>query len=357
MNAASIELAAADAVELAAAILARLGTPDDMAREIAEHLVDADQVGHSSHGISRLPSYVSYAADGQVIPAARPTIIREGPAPVVSAEWGFSHVAARMTTDLACEQAQSAGIGLAGLVRSTHVGRLGAYLERAASANFITMAFVGGMGGSRLVAPFGGRSGLLSTNPIAAAFPTATGEPHLIDFSTAAAPIGKIMVAAMEGRRMPTESLVDAQGRPSDDPTQLEHGGSMRTFGEHKGFGLAVLVELLGRVLLGSSETYNDGAGGTIFGRQGLVVISIAADVFRAMPDVLTEAEQLRHDIHAVPPAEGFERVLAPGDPERQAKTRSQNRVCLSGGAWTAICNAAEQIGADDQLPQPLSRD
>ncbi|GCE39020.1 Malate dehydrogenase [Rhodococcus wratislaviensis] len=348
----SVELTSTDAVELAAAFMAGLGTPADMAREIAEHLVDADLVGHGSHGISRLPSYAKYVDDKQVVAGARPQVLTGTTSPTVSAEWGFSHVAARMTTDLACERARSGGLGLAGLVRSTHVGRLGAYIERAAAADCIAMAFVGGMGGSRLVAPFGGRSGLLSTNPIAAGFPTASGKPLVIDFSTAAAPIGKIMVAALEGRRMPTESLVDADGRPSNDPTLLERGGSMRTFGDHKGFGLAVLVELLGRVLLGS-ERFGDG-GGPIFERQGLLILTVAADSFRGLSDVLAEAEQLRDDIHAVAPAEGFDQVLAPGDPEQRARERSGDRVVISEGAWNAIQDAATRAGVADRIPQPL---
>ncbi|WP_143543163.1 Ldh family oxidoreductase [Rhodococcus sp. NCIMB 12038] len=349
----SVELDSVDAVDLAAAFMAALGTPGDMAHEIAEHLVDADLVGHGSHGISRLPSYAKYVDDKQVVADARPRVLSGGTSPIVSAEWGFSHVAARMTTDLACEQAKTSGLGLAGLVRSTHVGRLGAYIERAAAEDCIAMAFVGGMGGSRLVAPFGGRSGLLSTNPIAAGFPTASGKPMVIDFSTAAAPIGKIMVAAMEGRRMPTESLVDAEGRPSDDPTLLDRGGSMRTFGDHKGFGLAVLVELLGRVLLGS-ERFADG-GGPTFERQGLLILTVAADSFGGLSDVLAEAERLRNEIHAVTPAEGFESVLAPGDPERRARERSGGRVTISEGAWNAIRDAATRVGIAERIPGPVS--
>jgi LDH2 family malate/lactate/ureidoglycolate dehydrogenase len=161
------------------------------------------------------------------------------------------------------------------------------------------------------------------------------------------------MVAAMEGRRMPSESLVDAEGRPSNDPTLLERGGSMRTFGDHKGFGLAVLVELLGRVLLGS-ERFGDG-GGPIFERQGLLILTVAADSFRDLSDVLAEAEQLRDDIHAVAPAEGFAQVLAPGDPEQRARERGGDRVMISEGAWNAVQDAAKRVGVADRIPQPVS--
>lgn len=352
---ARIGLTVGDATLLATEVLAAIGTPRDMAEEIARHLVDADRVGHGSHGLSRLSWYVDYVDQGIVIPGARPEIIVEGPSPVVSANWGFSHVGARLATDLACEQAQSERIGMAGLVRSTHLGRLGAYMERACEANCVALAFVGGMGGSRLVAPFGGRRGLLGTNPIAAGFPTRSGAPLVMDFSTASAPIGKAMVAAMAGERMPSESLVDRDGRPTDDPNVLENGGAMRTFGDHKGFGLAVLIELLGRILLGSTF-FSDGGGGASFSGQGLLVIAIAGDAFRELTEVLDDAEHLRELIHAAPAGAGFGQVFAPGDLERAQRERHQHVITVNAEAWQSIRQAALRVGIPaNRLPDPAA--
>ncbi|WP_067901699.1 Ldh family oxidoreductase [Nocardia vaccinii] len=348
-----VHLTIREATDLATAVLSAIGTPHDMAGEVAEHLVEADCVGHSSHGISRLPSYVDFVDRGVVIPDARPQVIFDGSSPVVSANWGFSHVAARMAIDLACEQARTRAISMAGLVRSTHLGRLGAYMERACRANCVALAFVGGMGGKRLVAPYGGRQGLLGSNPVAAGFPTSSGAPLVVDFSTASAPIGKIMVAAMAGERMPTQSLVDRNGYPTDDPNALEDGGAMRTFGDHKGFGLAVLIELLGRVLLGSAAL-SDGGGSAIFRDQGLFLVAIAADAFRDLSDVLDDAEALRESIHAVPPAAGIAGVLAPGDVERRNRNTHESGFSISVGAWEKIRDAAVQAGVrDDKIPHP----
>lgn len=345
----TVTLDVQNGTRLAAAVLAGIGAPADIAQEVAEHLVEADCVGHGSHGISRLGPYLAHAESGVLVPGARPEVLVQGPCPQVSANWGLSHVGARIATDLACDQAKVARIGMAGLVRSTHLGRLGAYMERACRSDCVALAFVGGMGGSKLVAPFGGRAGLLGTNPIAAGFPTKSGAPLIVDFSTASTPIGKVMVAAMAGKRLPTESLVDHEGRPTDDPHALENGGAMRTFGEHKGFGLAVLIELVGRVLLGSASL-SEGAGGPIFGAQGLVVITIAADAFRDLADVLDEAEQLRALIHAVPPAAGFDQVLAPGDPEHAQRDRHGRTFEVTGGAWDSITQAARQVGVSSEL-------
>jgi LDH2 family malate/lactate/ureidoglycolate dehydrogenase len=351
----TITLTVPQGTRLAAEVLSRIGVPRDIAEEVAAHLVEADCVGHSSHGISRLASYLDYVDSGVAVPGARPEVISGGPCPIVSANWGFSHVAARITTELACEQARANRIGIAGLVRSTHLGRLGAYMERACEENCVALAFVGGMGGRRLVAPFGGRQGLLGTNPIAAGFPTLSRAPLVIDFSTASAPIGKVMVAAMAGERLPSQSLVDHEGRPTDDPHALENGGAMRTFGDHKGFGLAVLIELLGRVLLGSTS-FSHGEGGDIFRGQGLVIVAIAADAFRELADVLDDAEQLRELIHDVPPAAGFDQVLAPGDPERSKGEQHKDTFQITAGAWESVRKAALRVGLTaESLAEPVA--
>lgn len=332
-----------DARRFAAEVLLHMGAPHDMAEEVAAHLIEADCVGHGSHGISRLSSYLGHSRSGALVASARPEVIRKSPSQIVSANWGLSHVAARIATDLACEQAASERVGMAAVVQSTHLGRLGAYMERACEANCVALAFVGGMGGARLVAPFGGRAGLLGTNPVAAGFPTQSGAPIVVDFATASAPIGKVVVAALAGERLPTQSLVDGDGRPTDDPHALDAGGAMRTFGDHKGFGLAVLIELLGRVLVGSAD-FSDGSGGDIFGKQGLFVVTVAADAFRNLSDVLADAEQLRELIHAVPPAAGFTQVLAPGDPERMQRERNSSTITLTQGVWHSVIEAAQQL-------------
>ncbi|MBS1842823.1 MAG: Ldh family oxidoreductase [Actinobacteria bacterium] len=343
------------AQDLAADILGAVGAPDEVAREVAEHLVDADRSGHGSHGVGRLPWYVKYVREGVVRPQATPEVIDDSPATVVDGRWGFSHPAARLATDLACERARDSGLAMVGVTRCTHLGRLGAYMERAAAADCIAIAFLGGLGGSRLVAPFGGARGLLGSNPLAAGFPSASGMPLVVDFATAAMPIGKVMIAAQAGRRLPSPALIDREGHPTDDPMALEEGGAMRVFGDNKGFGLAVLIELLGRVLVAAPAS-DDDAGGPSFRRQGLLLVAIAADAFRALSEVLDDAARLQDDIHAVAAADGFERVLAPGEPEHDSRARHSTEIEIPAGTWTAICKVATEIGLPETaLPEARS--
>jgi LDH2 family malate/lactate/ureidoglycolate dehydrogenase len=217
-------------------------------------------------------------------------------------------------------------------------------MERAAAADCIALAFLGGLGGHRLVAPYGGARGLLGSNPLAAGFPTASGEPVIVDFATAAVPIGKVMIAAQAGERLPSPALIDRSGRPTDDPMALEEGGAMRVFGENKGFGLAVLIELLGRALVTTPASGEEG-GGPSFRSQGLLLVAIAADAFRELPAVLADAAELRDEIHAVPPAEGFEQVLAPGEPEQQSRSRCATEIQIPAGTWSAIRKVSSDVG------------
>ena len=231
-------------------------------------------------------------------------------------------------------------------------------MERAAAADCVALAFVGGLGGHRLVAPFGGAEGLLGPNPLAAGFPSESGQPIIVDFSTAELPVGKVMVAAKAGRALPSQALIDREGQPTDDPNALEAGGAMRTFGGHKGFGLAVLLELIGRVLLVTEAAGDGDLGGPSFRRHGLVLVVVAADAFRDLPDVLAEAAALQADINGVRPAAGFDRVLAPGQPEQASRARHSAQIPISAGTWSEIRETALDVGiAQAELPeaQPVS--
>jgi len=320
------------AVRFAEQVLAAIGTPDDIASIVAGHLVEADQVGHGSHGLSRLPWYCKYVDDGVVVPSARP-VVEQGPlAPVVDAGWGFSHAAAYEAMALACDQARLSGIGIAGLVRCTHVGRLGAYVERAAERGCVGLSTYGGMRGPGVAVPFAGSRPLFGANPIAAAIPT-NDAPMLLDFSTTEAALGKVVAARTEGRLLDTEAVVEADGTPTRDPEALQRGGALRTFGAHKGFALAALAEMLGQALTGSERFAAEGPGGPSFRTAGGVFIAIDAGAFRDADEVRSAATAVVASIRTVEPASGFAEVLAPATPSigiaRCTATRSRCRPPL----------------------------
>ncbi|WP_033295629.1 Ldh family oxidoreductase [Amycolatopsis jejuensis] len=341
-----IEVGAGEAQQRATGILVALGAPHAVAEKVAAHLVEADQVGHASHGLARLPWYSRYVRDGVVCPSAVPRRVSEGDVVTVSADWGFSHAAAYLATELAVERALDRGTSAASVIRCTHVGRLGAYVELAAASGCVAIATIGGMRGPGVAVPFGGSRPLLGPSPIAAAFPT-TGPPVVMDFATTEVPLGKVMVAKNAGTRLAVPGLVEPDGRPTDDPAALERGGALRTFGAHKGFALATMAELLGGILTGAGDHRDDGPGGPSFRGAGLFLFVVSAAAFGSAETVRTRASELREAVHAVPPADGFDTVLAPGDPESRNRAAAGDYVRLPADVWREIQELPYSTGRD----------
>ena len=143
----------------------------------------------------------------------------------------------------------------------------------------MTAGGFGGRGGR--AAPFGGREGLLGTNPLSFGFPNADGLAMLVDFATTAVAAGKIQVARAKGTPLPPGSILDREGNPSTDAEDFYQGGVMLPFGGHKGYALAMVVELLGRVMTGADDFAEGERGGAVYGRSGALVVAIDPGIFR----------------------------------------------------------------------------
>ena len=239
-----------------------LGSDEREARLVADHLVAANLAGHDSHGVGMIPTYVgSAAAGGLVVNAELETVTDAGAVLVVDGVHGFGQAMAFDAMAVGIERAREYGLALVGLRNSHHVGRIGHWAEQCAAAGLISIHFVN-VGGSLMVAPFGGSDARFSTNPFCVAFPRV-GEPTiLLDFATSAIAYGKARVAHNKGVEAPEGSLIDHEGRPTDDPSVLfdEPHGALRAMGLHKGGGLAIMCELLGGALTGGLTTREETA-------------------------------------------------------------------------------------------------
>jgi LDH2 family malate/lactate/ureidoglycolate dehydrogenase len=262
-------------------------------------------------------------------------------------------VAAEFAMNLAVEKARLHGISLVGLVRSYHIGRLGEYSEMASEAGMIGLILAGGFGGTAgrgaAVAPFGGAQPVFSTNPISFGVPAGEQPPVMVDFATSAVAGGKISLARAKGEQLPPNSILDSQGRPTTDPEKFYDGGMMLPFGGHKGYGLAVVVELLGQALTGSEVWVNNGPGGeTTYAGAGSLFIAIDPTVFRAFEGFAAAADRTIERIKAVPPAPGFQEVLLPGEPERSNTAKRQAEgITLADSTWEATQKLAEKYNVD----------
>jgi len=330
--------------DLGRRIFAAAGAPTDIAEHVADHLVASNLAGHDSHGVLRIPWYLGQIRQGWVRPAERPRVLRESPAAaLVSGEWGFGHPAATVAMDAACDRAARAGLGAAALVHATHIGRLGTYAERAADRGLVAMLWLGGLSAYRSAVPYGASRGIYGTNPMAAAFPGGPAGTLLLDFATTAVAGGKIMVAKDRGVPLPDGSALDREGRPTTDP-DAALGGWLLPFGAHKGYALAFFAQLFGQALTGA-DALADGQDRGPFTRAGAFFLAVDAGLFRPADAAAASAGRFAEEIRDLPPAPGFERVMAPGDPEARSREARAAAVPLPEATWHQIAASAEALG------------
>src|SRR3712207_795806 len=185
--------------EFAARLLEAAGAPAEEAGIVAEALVRANLAGHDSHGVIRLEQYWRFMRDGLIVPGAPLTIVAETPASaVIDGNWGFGQVVARRATEVAIAKARACGAGVVSVRCSNHLARLGDYPLMVAAQGMIGIATVNNHGGGAWVAPWGGREGRLSTNPIAIATPGPE-RPIVLDITTSVVAEGKIRVKRNQG--------------------------------------------------------------------------------------------------------------------------------------------------------------
>lgn len=337
--------------EVGRRVFAAIGSPEAVARRVGDALVDANLVGHDSHGVIRIPQYVAAIRDGEVLPAAETTLLRNGPtSALVDGGWGFGQVTAERAMTLAVEKARQYGLAAVGAVRCNHIGRLGEYGEMAARAGMIGFITAGGFGGrGGRAAPFGGREGILGTNPLAFGFPVNGAAAMLVDFATTAVAAGKIQVARAKGTPLPPGAILDKDGNPTTDAEDFYAGGVMLPFGGHKGYALALVVELLGRVLTGADSYAEDGRGGAVYGRSGALALAIDPGIFGEPAAFEERVDRTLDRVRRVPPVPGVDAVLVPGDPERQTRQqREREGIYVEDATVAAIRTTAREVGAGE---------
>lgn len=338
---------AADLTQFASRFLRAIGCRPDIADEVAEHLVDADLCGVYSHGIFRLTQYADDARDGRFTPAGMPEITQaEGGGCLVMGRGGFGIPALRLATGEAVRLARKTGTGTVGVANTHHTGRMGAFAEAAALEGCLAIMFGGG--GRRdwpQVAPFGGAEGRLPTNPYAFGIPGGARGPVVLDFATAAGAGGKVYAARAAGRPLAEGLCIDAAGNPTTNPEDYFNGGALLPMAGPKGYGLALVAELLGEAVFGEAM-------------DGLNWICVCIDLKRFTNQTRygAAAEECLASLRACPPAPGFDAVEVPGERESALRQeRKQSGIPLSPGAVAELKGAAAGLGIEsDELTSPV---
>lgn len=322
------------------AILAAAGTPPDLAQIVAEALVEANLVGHDSHGLLRLPQYIDAVRKGQVKPAARASLLSTQQATArVDGARGWGQPAARLAAQTVMGLAQDYGVGVVTIEHCNHIGRLGEYVEGIARAGLVglIMCNVGAA-----VAPFGGRRPRMGTNPMAWGIPRGAGQdPLVVDFATSVVAEGKLRLARDKGQQVAPGLIIDRDGQPSIEPADFYDGGALLPFGAHKGYGLSVMIELVAGGLSGLGPSMSakfQGGNGTIL---------MALDIARFVPleEFAVQANEQCESLKSTPTIEGFSEVLLPGEPEmRSRRQRRVDGIPLPDKTWQSIQKVADEL-------------
>ncbi|NLC36986.1 MAG: Ldh family oxidoreductase, partial [Alcaligenaceae bacterium] len=257
-------------------IFERHGAAAEVAAILARNVAEAQRDGADSHGIFRMPGYVSTLASGWVDGHAVPVVTDAAPGFVsVDARNGFAQPAHQAAQPLLLDKVRSQGIALLAIHDSHHFAALWPDVEPYARQGFVALTFVNSMAS---VVPHGGRRPLFGTNPIAFAAPRAGAEPLVFDLATSAMAHGDVQIAAREGRQLPPDHGVDRDGQPTCDPQAMLEGGALLPFGGHKGSALSMMVELLAAALTGGNFSFGfswDAHPGAQTPRTGQLLIVI----------------------------------------------------------------------------------
>ncbi|ARQ14099.1 malate/L-lactate dehydrogenase family protein (plasmid) [Rhizobium etli] len=314
-----MRVAEAEALALATRVLEEHGAPPDHAALQARVLVTAEMKGHPSHGLYRLPLLVERIERGVVDPQSKGTQRWRADAVLeVEGSAGFGPVVAQTGIERLAPHIPDLGIGLVTVRNANHLGMLAHYVETISAMGFVGIAL---SSSEALVHPYGGTRAMLGTNPIAIGVPTAA-DPLVLDLATSIVPMGRIHHYAATGRSIPEGWARDAAGNPTTDPRRAK-AGAIAPFGDAKGYGLGLAIELLVAALAGSALAPD--VHGTLDSQspcnKGDVFILIEPSLAPGLPARLSAYLAA---VRASPSEIAGEPVLVPGDRARQRRAAAR---------------------------------
>ena len=341
-----------DLIRFAAGLFEAAGLPADRADTVAALLVEADMMGHSTHGLQLAGVYLQALADGGMTPDGDPEVIADRGAVVT---WDGRRLSGVFLTaaalDLGIERAKQYGSATVVIRRSHHIACLAAYLPRATDRG--CMAIIASSDPSECgVAPFGGRTAVFTPDPIAIGIPT-TGDPILIDVSASITTNGMTGRLKKEGKRYPGMWAQDAAGRPTDDPADVltDPPGTLLPIGGvdygHKGYGLALMIEALTQGLGG----YGRADGETDWGASVFVQV-FDPEAFGGLSSFSRQTGWIADACHATPPVQGGDPVRLPGERALARKRAAlEHGLTLYPGIMDSLRPHAERLGVSPPAP------
>jgi LDH2 family malate/lactate/ureidoglycolate dehydrogenase len=333
MTQAPARLRAEVLLDFAAACFVAAGMRPDDAALVADSLVAAELRGVTSHGLIRLPVYLANLKAGSVDPTARPVLVADGPAvATLDGRGAMGQVASKLGMEIAIERARGNGIAAVAVRNSNHFGAGAYWAMLALPHNMIGIAMTNG---AVAMAPTGGVTPLLGNNPLAVASPAGAAYPIVLDMAMTTVARGWIKLAALRDQPLPDGWALDAWGRPTNDPNAALDG-SLTPVGGYKGYGLAIVVELLTGALAGAAlgpalenRGFTAGSGSEPvrtpaheIGGSGTGHFFAAVDIARFMPldQYTARVDALVQTMKLAELADGVASILLPGEREHQAE-------------------------------------
>ena len=338
--------------DLVAGILQACGSSSTEAQTVAANLVLANLSGHDSHGVGMVPRYVDAVAEGGLQPNAAVRVTADiGTLLAVDGQRGYGQVVGEQAMQLALERTQQHGSCIMTLGNAHHLGRIGHFAEMAVERGLVALHFVNVL--SRpVVAPWGGADGRFGTNPCCIGIPLKGRAPFVLDFATSRVAQGKMRVAYNKGQQVEPGTLIDEHGQPTTDPGVVvvpqSNGllGALLTFGEYKGYGMAVACELLGGALTGGGTWHRPTDTATRAVLNGMLTILIDPQRLGTQTAFDQEAVAFVDWLRSGPVADGSDGVQLAGDPERAARARRRiDGVTIDPQTWQELVAAGRKVG------------
>ncbi|KAK1540712.1 malate/L-lactate dehydrogenase [Colletotrichum paranaense] len=346
-----IPVAASEARRLVEDILKGNGVPEENSKIVARCLVAADLRGVDTHGMNRIPSYMERVRQGVLNATAQPELKQVTPVVAhVDGKNGFGFVAAEMGMAAAIESAKTFGIGMASVSHSNHFGMSAWVVQQALDADMMSLVFTNS---SPALPAWGGQSKLMGVSPIACGAP-GKDKPFILDMAPSVAARGKIYKAKRRGEKIPLDWALDAEGRPTDDPTAAL-GGVMLPMGGPKGSALAIMMDVFSGVFSGSAfaghvtNPYDPSKPADV----GHFLVAIKPDLFMSLDDFRERMDYLYQRVVGSDKAAGVDRIYFPGEIEQlQQQEREKSGIPLVQAEIDALNEEATKVGAKPLVTQ-----
>lgn len=328
--------------------LVREGMSEAHARTVAEVLSETDAYGTHSHGTKNLHNYIKKSRAGGIDIKAEPQIVADGVSfAVIDAKNALGMIPSVMAMELACEKAEKTGIAIVTVKNSCHFGAAGYYANIAAKRGMIgiSMSNVD----PNMTAP-GARGMLLGNNPFSYAVPAETTESVFLDIAMSNVASLKVVQARKDGKQIPNTWIVDKDGLPTTDPSHYPEEGAMQPMAAHKGYGLAVMVDVLTGLLAGSSTSMSGDVVSWCFEMEKPnnvthTFIAVNPSLFSG-EGIGGRVEEMAATLRSAPRAKGVERIYTPGEIEwGRHKDAEANGINLPADVEGSLNGLAEETG------------